>query len=339
MINVGVLLSFSGGLEQWCSYIRQGVELAAHEEEPIQINVVYEDDHSVDRKSTATAAHKLIEIDRVDLLSTWTASLATVLAPIAANAKVPLLVGAYDHNVANAGPYVFGAFVNYDLVPRDVAQFFVKQRGATRLGLVMAADDWSQNFEKPFRDEAQKLGGAIVFSETVSPSEKEMRSLIVKLQKARVQAVLSPLYSSSLYAFLKQAREMKYGGIIHVGDGMFEEDIKIAGPSAEGVYASQIWVESEKLSSAFEKHFGIDANPLQMGLVASGYDWVKHLKGAGGQIIGRGQKISRETLREALKTFHSQGVLGSQMYGAPPAMSGEIIMVVSNGKYTPVNVR
>lgn len=45
-LKIGILLSLSGGLEQWCNYIRQGVELAASEHSRDEVQIVIEDDLS-----------------------------------------------------------------------------------------------------------------------------------------------------------------------------------------------------------------------------------------------------------------------------------------------------
>jgi branched-chain amino acid transport system substrate-binding protein len=333
VVKIGVLLSFSGGLQQWCTPILRGVELAASEDSPVEAHVIFEDDHSADRRLTVTAARKLLEIDKVDIVTTWTASLVPLLAPIAASTRTPLFVGAWNQNVANGGPFVFGGLINMDLLPRDIARFLIQKRGARRLALVMAADDWAETFEKPFSAEVRKLGATLVLSETVQPDESEFRSLVLRLSGQKVDAVLATLFSTSLYAFLKQARELRYPGVIHVADGMFEEDLKIAGENAEGVYASQIWLESKRLARAVQARYGGGTDPLQLGLVASGYDWVKHIQGAAEWLVKGGKSISRENLREALSVYESKGYLGKQKYSVAPEATGELMVVVKDGKY------
>jgi ABC-type branched-subunit amino acid transport system substrate-binding protein len=334
-LKIGALLSFTGGLEQWCSYIRDGIELAAAEEGEVKVKVIFEDDHSADRKSTVTAAQKLVNIDNVDLLYTWTASTAPVIIPIAEKGHAPLLVGAFDENVAAGGPHVFGSNVNYRLVPRDVARFLIRARNAKKLALILAADDWSKGFEAPFEAEAKLLGVPIALNETVSPNETNLRPLVTKLKELHVDAVLAPLYANSLYSFLRQARELHFQGSIHVGDGMFEQDLKVIGPASEGVFAGQIWVDSKDFSKKVKSRLGADSNPLQLGLIASGYDWVRHLRLGAEKLVHDGKTISRENLRQMLGSFESSGYTGKQMFGAPPEYSGEITMVVQNGKYVP----
>lgn len=332
VLRVGILLSLSGGLEQWCGYMRQGVELAAREYKGSGIEIIIEDDHSVDKKTSVTAAHKLIDQSSIHVLFSWTLSNTAALTPIVKRARIPLVVGAFDNRISLAGDYVFGAVVNNDLTPREIARFF-KARGAQHVALVLATDDWSASFDAPFRDEATRLGLDIVYSESISPTETETRSIIANLKLHKVDGVIAPLFGNSLVSFIRRHREMKASSIINVGDGMFESDIKTIGDAAEGVTASQIWLDSPELKEKVRAHFGLTHDPLQLGLVASGYDSIAHIVKAANEIRSRGLPVSGETLNRILKTFRSVGYLGEHMLGAPPTRAGEQITVVEKGRY------
>lgn len=331
-LSIGVLLSLSGGLEQWCTYIKQGAELAASEEHEIKTSLSIEDDRSVDKKASLSAAHKLTQVDSVDVMMSWTLSTVSVLSPLIKRSQTPLVIGAYDSRIHSAGPLVFGGIVNNQLVPRMIAQYFHAQ-GARRVALVLAADDWSGSFEAPFKDEAQRLGMTLVSSETILPDETETRSIVANLKKNRVDAVLAPLFGSSLLSFIRRAKELQLPSIINVGDGMFEGDIATLGALAEGVTAAQIWLESPELAAKVRSRFGSQANALQLGLVASGYDIVKHLQRAAVHIQKSGATVSRDTMQKTLQTFASSGYLGRHMLGAAPDHSGERIVVVRDGAY------
>lgn len=331
-LKIGILLSLSGGLEQWCDYIRQGVELAASEHSRDEVEIIIEDDLSLDRKASITAARKLIDRDSVQALFAWSLSNAPALSPIAQRAHVPLLVGASDKRIARAGDYVFGSIVNYQLMPRDVARFF-KARGVRRAALVLATDDWSASYEVPFREEATRLGIDIVYSESITATETETRSIISALKQRKVEGVLAPLYGNALLSFIRRHREMKAQSLIQVGDGMFEGDIKTLGEAAEGVTAMQIWLESREFSEKVQKRFGAARDPLQLGVVAIGYDSIIHLIKAARDLRERGVQVSGENLNQTLKTFKSIGYLGEYMLGAPPAKAGEQPTVVEAGRY------
>lgn len=209
----------------------------------------------------------------------------------------------------------------------------IENKGAKRLALLTMADDWSLSFAGPFKKTVESLGAELVFDETLSSTETSVGTVLLRLQQAKPDAVLAPLFGAALYDFLKKVKEMKFQGLIHVGDGMFEEDIKIAGQNAEGVYASQMWLESEELRSKYKKKFGGDVNALQMGLVASGYDLILHLAALTKKLAAEKKEISGANITEELKTFRSQGYLGELHFGEAPKHGGEKMVVVKDGSY------
>jgi ABC-type branched-subunit amino acid transport system substrate-binding protein len=185
--------------------MRQGAEIAAREESAIRVNLVIEDDRSVDKKATLSATQKLLHADSSDVIFLWTLSTVSTISSALNQSKTPLVVGAYDTRIAEAGSLAFGDVVNMQLVPRDIALFF-HSHGAKRVALVLAADDWSSSFEAPFKDEAQRLGMTVVSSETILPHETETRSVVVNLKRNRVDAVLAPLFGASLVSFIRRAK-------------------------------------------------------------------------------------------------------------------------------------
>ena len=337
VVRVGSLLALSGGLEQWCAYVKKGAELAASEQGDVRVEITYEDDRSANKSATITAAKKLIDLDRVDVVTSWTLSTTPILTPIANRSKVPLIIGGYDSVVHAAGPWVFGGFVYQEEAAREIARMFVRDRGARRIGLLMAADDWSQSYEQPFSDEVRKLGGQIILREVLPPTETDLRGVVTRLRQRGVDAVLAPLFGEPLFSLLKRRTELGYTGMISVGDGMFEDDLKTAGASAEGIYANQIVVDSAELKAKLKTKFGEEGNFLQLGMAATGYDLINHLKAIARDLHARNVPINRESLQKALRTFESQGYGGTQMYGAPPRYAGEEVMIVRGGRFQRVN--
>jgi ABC-type branched-subunit amino acid transport system substrate-binding protein len=308
------------------------MELAASEARPSEVKLVFEDDRSVDKKATLSAARKLIDIDGVNALYSWTLSTVPALTPLVAKARIPLVIGAYDRRIAQAGEFVFGGFVNIELTAREIARYF-KRRGAHRVGMVFAADDWSTSFEAPFRDEIARLGLEVVYSETIDPTETETRGIVSSLKKHKVEAVLAPLFGNSLLSFVRRHREMRAESIINVADGMFEADIQTLGAAAEGVTAMQMWVTSEELAKKMTRKFGASPNPLQLGLVASGYDAMHHVILAARAMREAGKGVTGEALNSSLKSFKSIGYLGEHMLGAAPTFAGEEAVMVQQGVY------
>lgn len=335
-LRIGAILPLTGFGVQWGGYLRQGMELAVEdvnrEDRSFQVALRIEDDHSIDKRASLAATHKLLEVEKVDVVTLWSLSALELVLPLTKKARVPLFVGDYDERISRAGGDTFGAIVNRDLVPREVARFF-QARGAQRVALVMVADAWSANYEAPFRAEAQRLGLDLVHVETVNPDEGELRPVVLRLKAKGVDAVLAPLYGASLFSFLRRHRELQAGGIINVGDALFEQDVATLGAVAEGVTSQQITVEDAEFAEKVRKRYGISGDPLQLGMIASGYDPVRHLAKAARELRSRGEPVTRARLAHILKTYRSDGYLGPLMAGAPPETAGEQIVVVENGRY------
>lgn len=357
--RIGILLSFSGGLEQWCQPIRQGMEIAASEHNDLDqhntdqpdrygFKLVFEDDLSVSKTPTLTAARRLLELHKVDLLFTWTPSLAPILVPLAKKAQTPLVVGAFDPRMELGGD-VFAWGISYEALPREIAKLMY-DRGARRLGLVMENDNWSQGFEKPFKHEASKLGANVVMTETISVGDVDTRALILKLKRAEVEGVLAPLFGEALHTFIKTARELRYEGLIHVGDGLFKADIDNLGSAAEGIYAAQIWLDNPELMGKFKAKYGKETDSLSLGLVAYGYDLIAHIRAAVARAratlkssVSKEQRspvnlsADRDLMAASLKGLSTQGYLGNISLDVPPRGVIASMVVVKNGEYALVD--
>jgi ABC-type branched-subunit amino acid transport system substrate-binding protein len=294
-----------------------------------------EDDQSVDKRASLAATHRLVEVEKVDVVTVWSLSALEIIVPVTQKAQVPLLIGDYDDRIRRAGRDTFGSLLNRDLLPREVARFF-RARGVRRVALIMIEDAWSASYEAPFRAEAQALGLDVVYVETLNPAESELRPVVLKLKSKRVEAVLAPLYGPSLFSFLRRHRELQAGGIVNVGDGLFEQDVSALGAVAEGVTSQQIIVKDDLLADKVRKRYGAAGTPLQLGQVAAGYDPVRHLVKAARELQARGEPITRTRLSEILKTYRSQGYIGPMMVGAAPELPGEQLVVVEKGRYQPV---
>lgn len=357
--RIGILLSLSGGLEQWCQPIRQGMEIAASEQNDLDqphtdqpgrygFKLVFEDDLSVSKTATLTAARRLLDLHTVALLYTWTPSLAPVLVPLAKKSQTPLVIGAFDPRI-ELGGYVFAGGTSYEALPRKIAKLMY-DRGARRLGLVMESDTWSQGFEKIFKDEASKLGADVAVTETISDGKVDTRALILKLKRAGVEGILAPLFGEALHTFIKTAKELRYEGLIHVGDGLFKDDIDNLGSAAEGIYAAQLWLDNAELIGKFKAKFGKETDSLSLGLVAYGYDLIAHIRAAVTRAratlkisVGKEHRspvnlsADRALMAASLKGLSTQGYLGNHSLDVPPRGVITSMVVVKNGEYALVD--
>ena len=333
VLKVGAIISLSGDLEQYGNEINEGFKLATEESSPVKVEMLVEDDRSADKVTTLAAAKKLINVDGADVLIEWTVASSPPLVPVVTAARTPLIVGAYDSRVAHSGPYVFGTEVNYLILAPEIADFMTKRLGVKRIAIISANDYWSQNYPPLIRERAQANGAQIVLDEAVDPDSKDLRSLIARAKSSGADAIFAPLYGDSLYALVRQARELHFAGILEGADGIFEEDVRALGAETEGIYAAQTWVDNSEFRALVQNKFSTSKSALQLGMVACGYDIIKHLRAIAEEIDKRQETISSASMLQGIKSFHSKGVLGPMFLGAPPEEAGEEMVVVHKGAF------
>ena len=114
-IRIGVIVPLSGDMAFAGEDIKNGLLLAKEESKDSKFDYQFLfEDNALELRKTATAAQKLIKLDKVDLLvSLWPPS-ANVIAPIAEANKLPHYTIAWDPEIARKHKYTFShqAMVN-----------------------------------------------------------------------------------------------------------------------------------------------------------------------------------------------------------------------------------
>ncbi|MEK7390909.1 MAG: ABC transporter substrate-binding protein, partial [Patescibacteria group bacterium] len=98
-IKVGVIIPLTGDLAIIGEELKKGIDLAISELQfkGLNITAIYEDDR-FDPKVTATAANKLLNIDKVNFAVTFSIEEARPIVSIFNDHKVPLVV-TWDSNI------------------------------------------------------------------------------------------------------------------------------------------------------------------------------------------------------------------------------------------------
>jgi ABC-type branched-subunit amino acid transport system substrate-binding protein len=97
-ITIGAILPLTGSASNFGAIAQRGIELALEDLPPAdraRTRVIYEDDGLVNARS-ATAARKLLSINKVDALITWSSGTALTVASILEASRVPQIAIASD---------------------------------------------------------------------------------------------------------------------------------------------------------------------------------------------------------------------------------------------------
>ncbi len=336
-LKIGFIGPLTGDLASFGSNIRAAVEIGAEEINAAggiggrTLEVVYEDSQCTPAKSTS-AANKLISVDKVVAIIGDTCSSATLsIAPIAEQAKIPLISYASTAaKVTDAGDYVFRT------VPSDVfqasfaANYIFEKLGKKKAAIVFVNNDWGIGLEKGFSDAFKLAKGEVVFSEGVDATSKDLRSLLSKAKATKPDVLYILLMPGQAEVGIKQARELGLVTDIFGADPLEDATVwQNAGKAGEGVMFTTVGTSpSEEFKTKMKAKVGSD-EIIYAGPYA--YDALKILS----QVIGEAG-TDGTAIKDALYKVSYVGGLSNQKVefdaNGDPKEVNYVIKVVKDGK-------
>ena len=318
-IKIGVFLDLSGQTSSFGQSTLNGIRLAADEINAAggltgrRVDLTVEDDQGEPGKA-ATAVERLVHDKRVHALVGEVASSNTVAAaPIAQEARVPLLSPASTHpRVTMIGDYIFRACFVDPLQGDALAQFATRDLKAKRAAsLTDSYSDYSKSITSAFEKRFAELGGKVVVKHVYAQRDRDFMSQLVSIKTRRPDVILASGYYQEVATIIKQARQIGIRTPFLGGDGWDAPQLwDLGGRSLNGSYisnhySSDIPTTANKLFvAAYQRRYGAEPDAL----AALGYDSMKMLAEA----IRRAGTTDGPALRDALaRTKNLDGVTGS----------------------------
>lgn len=335
-VKIGTILCLSGDLAPFGQAVQQGMQMALAESGSSELEIIYEDDQSLNRAVTLSDLKKLINIDKVALVLHLTANNISVVAPTLNQSKT-LGIVMWDSNkkIADLGDYVFGWGYSTEYAGADFAEFTVKKLGAKKVAIISVHDEWSDLYTEAFKQKLLSLGSKVARHDIINIDTTDLRTILARIKSLKVDATLATLYGGALVSWLKQSRELDMPGYLLSGDGISDYEVKEAGAKiTEGLYASQIWVDNEEFRQRYRSKYGVDSDSLNISFVSIGYDTVKCLTLLKKTIEGKGLSFNSESVRNNLIGFKCPGVTGDFSMSADRLSNRrERIVTIKDGKF------
>ena len=272
-IKIGVLLALSGPLTPLAQEVQRGVELAHSETgAAAAVAVVYEDVGSLSPRQAATAAHKLLDIDRVQLALSMIIEEAEPIIPIFTAKRVPLLV-LWDSNkrLLTASEYVFSNGFSTEKSAEVAADYAVKTLKLKKIAILGHITPAVEILAQSFADRAAALGSEVIYRKLVDINTTEFKALIPALRKQQPDGVYFLLAPPFGGVFLKEAAGLQLAAKFLTTDLFTADSINTAGDHADGVYFTGIYADDpETLTAQYRARY--HAAPVDITLVALGYD-------------------------------------------------------------------
>lgn len=294
------------------------------------------EDSKCNGKDATSAAQKLINIDKVQIiLGGFCSSESIAATPVAEAAKVALLSpGSSSPDLTGISPYFFR---NY---PSDASQGSVLAEAATakgwkKIAFLQEQTDYALGIYKAFSSRFEELGGTIV-KEEVPSNTTDFRSVLTKLKAEKADAFfLDPQTLPVAERVFKQMHDLKWKPVLMFNDvvGGAPETLSAYKDTIEGALTAEFTADPTnpkfiKLLADYKTKYGIDL------LYASSYgpteyDAVYLIK-AGIEAVGN----NGERFAAWSRTVQDwEGASGRTTIGADgDRIGGHTLKVVKNGK-------
>ncbi|MDQ1707339.1 MAG: branched-chain amino acid transport system substrate-binding protein [Pyrinomonadaceae bacterium] len=334
-VRIGVFMSLTGDTANFGISSTNGIKMAADEVNAAggingkQIELLVQDDRS-DASEAATIVTKFVTQDQVHaILGEVASSRSIAAAPIAQNAKIPMLTpSSTNPEVTKKGDYIFRSCFIDPVQGAAIAQFGARTLNAKRAALMVdRKNDYSTGLEKVISDVFTKLGGQIVVTQSYQAGDQDFNAQITSIKGANPDVIFVPGYYGDVGLFAKQARDKGITVPLLGGDGWDSPSLyQIGGAALNGCYFSNHYSpdDADPLVQKFVSDYKARYGTVPDALAATAYDAAKILFDA----IKRAPSLDGAAIRDALAaTKEFPGVTGKVTFNENRDAVKPIVMI------------
>ena len=294
-----------------------------------QVELLIQDDRS-DASEAATIVTKFVTQDQVHaILGEVASSRSIAAAPIAQNAKIPMLTpSSTNPEVTKKGDFIFRSCFIDPVQGAAIAQFAAKTLNAkTAAIMVDRKNDYSTGLEKVINETFTRLGGKMVATQSYQEGDQDFNAQLTSLKGANPEVIFIPGYYNDVGLIAKQARDKGITVPLIGGDGWDSTQLyAIGGTALNGSYFTNHYSPYDeapnvkKFVTDYKARFG----SLPDALAATAYDAAKIMFDA----IKRSSSLEGPAIRDALAaTKDFPGVTGTVTFNKDRDAVKPIVMI------------
>ena len=334
-VKVGVFMSMTGDTANFGISSVNGIKMAADEANAAggingkQIELDVQDDRS-DPSEAATIVTKFVTQDGVNaILGEVASSRSIAAAPIAQNAKIPMLTpSSTNPEVTRKGDYIFRSCFIDPVQGAAIAQFAARTLNAKRAGIMVdRKNDYSTGLEKFISQTFTKLGGQMVVTQSYQAGDQDFNAQITSIKGANPDVIFVPGYYGDVALFAKQARDKGVTAPLVGGDGWDAKQLfEIGGKAVVGSFFSNHYspYDTDPQVQKFVNDYKARYNSIPDALAATAYDAARIMFDA----IKRANSLDGNAIRNALAaTKDFPGVTGKVTLNSDRDAVKPIVMI------------
>ncbi|MFN2514635.1 MAG: ABC transporter substrate-binding protein [Pyrinomonadaceae bacterium] len=334
-VKIGVFMSLTGSTANFGISSVNGIKMAADEVNAAggingkQIELLVQDDRS-DASEAATIVTKFVTQDQVHaILGEVASSRSIAAAPIAQNAKIPMLTpSSTNPEVTKKGDYIFRSCFIDPVQGAAIAQFAARTLNAKRAAIMVdRKNDYSTGLEKVIKEVFPKLGGQIVATQSYQEGDQDFNAQLTSLKGSNPEVIFVPGYYNDVGLIAKQARDKGITVPLVGGDGWDSIQLyAIGGTALNGSFFSNHYspYDTDPQVQKFVNDYKARYNTIPDALAATAYDAAKIMFDA----IKRANSLDGKAIRDALAATKSfPGVTGDVTFNENRDAVKPIIMI------------
>lgn len=334
-VRVGVFMSLTGTTANFGISSVNGIKLAAKEVNDAggingkQIELLVQDDRS-DAQEAATIVTKFVTQDQVHaILGEVASSRSIAAAPIAQNAKIPMLTpSSTNPEVTKKGDFIFRSCFIDPVQGAAIAQFAARTLGAKNAAIMVdRKNDYSTGLEEVINNTFTKMGGKIVATQSYQEGDQDFNAQLTSLKGANPEVIFVPGYYNDVGLIAKQARDKGITVPLVGGDGWDSTQLYAIGGSAlNGSYFTNHYspYDTDPKVQKFVNDYKATYGSIPDALAATAYDAAHIMFDA----IKRSKSLEGADIRDALAaTKDYPGVTGTVTFNANRDAVKPIVMI------------
>ncbi len=317
-VRIGVFMSLTGTTANFGISSTNGIKMAADEINNAggingkKIELLVQDDRS-DASEAATIVTKFVTQDQVHaILGEVASSRSIAAAPIAQNAKIPMLTpSSTNPEVTRKGDFIFRSCFIDPIQGAAIAQFAARTLGAKRAAIMVdRKNDYSTGLEKNISETFARLGGQMVATQSYQEGDQDFNAQLTSIKGSNPEVIFVPGYYNDVGLIAKQARDRGLNVPLVGGDGWDSAQLYAIGGSAlNGSFFTNHYSpydtdpKVQKFVNDYKSRFG----SVPDALAATAYDAAHIMFDA----IKRSKSLNGQDIRDALAaTNEFPGVTG-----------------------------
>jgi branched-chain amino acid transport system substrate-binding protein len=334
-VRIGVFMSLTGSTANFGISSVNGIKLAADEVNAAGgingklVELKVEDDRS-DASEAATIVTKFVTQDQVHaILGEVASSRSIAAAPIAQNAKIPMLTpSSTNPEVTKKGDYIFRSCFIDPVQGAAIGQFAARTLNAKR-GAIMVdrKNDYSTGLAQNITETFTRWGGTMVATTSYQEGDQDFNAQLTSLKGSNPEVIFVPGYYNDVGLIAKQARDKGIAVPLVGGDGWDSAQLYAIGGSAlDGCFFSNHYspFDTDPKVQKFVNDYKARYGAIPDALAATAYDAAHIMFDA----IKRANSLEGKAIRDALAaTKEFPGVTGKVTFNENRDAVKPIVMI------------